>query len=318
MVADKIDMSLDDIIKSNKRGRGRGGRGGRGAGRGGRGAGRGASRGASRGNGVPGRGGRGARGAARGRSSSRGGGPIRRGRGQNRSTPYQQRQRSVPDKWEHDKFEGASPAGRGGRKRSATAAIGGLSTGVSHLQVSNLDFGVTETDIKELFSEFGKLKKATINYDSSGKSQGTADIVFERKADANKAIKTYNDVPLDGRPMKIEIVAGHQVLPVLEQNNNPGPSPIKKRRLSSSGTRGTSRGRGNNFTQRGSRGSRARGGRGARGARGGSRGASRGAPRGVRGTRGASRGRGRGRGERKPLPNKDDLDKELDSYISNN
>ena len=198
-MADRIDMSLDEIIKTNKGGRGRGGRGGRGAGRG-----------AARG-----RGGKAGGGVTRGRSRSRSRGPVQqqqggarsrsrsraasvgrrggRGRGAAMRTrsrsrgPYQQgggarsRSRSMGramnTRWQHDRFSG------GGRP--------GLSLttgGPGKLMISNLDTGVTETDIQELFAEFGKLKSAAVHYDRSGRSLGTADVLYERKSDAVKGV----------------------------------------------------------------------------------------------------------------------------------
>lgn len=259
MVSDKVDMSLDDIIQSNRRGRGRG----RGAG--------GRARGGSRG----GRGG--------------GGGPRRNERGGNRNaTPYSRPAR-IPDKWEHDMHESYdSPKPRQGGAGGQSPG-GGLSTG-THLQISNLDFGVTEADVKELFSEFGALKKSTVNYDSSGRSQGTADVIFQKREHAVKAHRTYNGVPLDGRPMKIEIAV----------EKLPAPRAPASARLSFGGS--GQRNGGGGFRSGG-------GGRG-----GGFRGGNRGGGRGNRGgNRGGGRG-GRGRSERTPVPSKDDLDNELESY----
>ena len=215
----KIDQSLDAIIKENKIPRGRG------------------NSGAARqmmkdGRGNSGRGG-GAQKGGRGKVGRESGARrVYRGRGGFRHDPVRG---NVDDVWTHDLYNGPQPVARAhpGVARAhpgvARAQPGvsrahpgvASSTGPTKLIISNLDHNVSENDLSDLYSEFGRLKKVVVHYDKSGRSLGSADIIFERKSDAIKAMKTYNGIPLDGKPMTIQLTTS-EVNPGATSGVNPG------------------------------------------------------------------------------------------------
>jgi THO complex subunit 4 len=180
-----MDLSLDDIIKKNR------------------------ARQPQRGGGQRSRGG----GAPRGRRHA--GAPVRRGgdrRQQQQRTvaprPYRKSNLSDDTVWEHDMYnddddddtmEVDNTNKNRGIQRGGTSA--------TKLSISGLDYNVSENDIKDLFGSVGDLQSARIHFDRSGRSKGTAEVVFVRRADALSALKQYNGVSLDGKPMNITLVS---------------------------------------------------------------------------------------------------------------
>ncbi|CAH2079657.1 unnamed protein product [Thlaspi arvense] len=212
--------------------------------------------------------------------------------------------RSLP--WQSDLFEDGLRAAGVSRVDVET-----------RLHITNLDHGVTNEDIRELFSEIGELKRYAIHFDKNGRPSGTAEVVYPRRSDAFQALKKYNNVLLDGRPMRLEILGG----------NNSESAPLSGRvnvnvtglngRLKRTvviqqvgGVRGRVRGRGgrvsappvNRLPIQNRQG-------GTRGGRGGFRGRGRGGGGGGRG-----RGGGRGNGKKPVEKSAADLDKDLESY----
>ncbi|MED6187479.1 hypothetical protein PIB30_076840 [Stylosanthes scabra] len=239
-----LDMTLDDIIKNNKK------------------SGSGGSRGS--------------------RPRQSGPGPARRfpNRAANRAAPYAAA-KAPETAWQHDLYAdqavGAFPGQGAGRASS-------IETGTK-LYISNLDYGVSNDDIKELFSEVGDLKRHTVHYDRSGRSKGTAEVVFSRRADAVAAVKRYNNVQLDGKPMKVEIVGTNITTQAIAPAANGGFGNLNGVPRSGQGRSGGPL-------------VRPRGGGGGRG---------RGPPR---------RGRGRGRGRGGEKVSAEDLDADLEKYHS--
>jgi THO complex subunit 4 len=67
------------------------------------------------------------------------------------------------------------------------------------ISVENLHYDVTEKDLVELFSTVADVVKARLVFDTSGRSTGVATVTYNTTEDAEKAIKKYNNIELDGK-----------------------------------------------------------------------------------------------------------------------
>ena len=73
-----------------------------------------------------------------------------------------------------------------------------------NIYVGNLAYGVTDADLRDLFSASGEVSSASVIVDKmSGESKGFGFVEMPSNSDAQAAIKTLNEQPLKGRNMRV-------------------------------------------------------------------------------------------------------------------
>lgn len=72
------------------------------------------------------------------------------------------------------------------------------------IYVGNLKFSTTESDLRELFSEYGEVSETAIVTDrETGRSRGFGFVTMPDDAQAQEAINATNGMDVDGRPLQV-------------------------------------------------------------------------------------------------------------------
>jgi RNA recognition motif-containing protein len=74
------------------------------------------------------------------------------------------------------------------------------------LYVGNLSYNTTEQDLRDLFSQAGEIREITMIVDrDTRRPKGFAFVEMMNQADAEKAIRMFNDQEVDGRRLTVNI-----------------------------------------------------------------------------------------------------------------
>ena len=78
---------------------------------------------------------------------------------------------------------------------------------IIEIYIGQLPYNVNESELKELFSEFGKIDSVKLIMDHySGRSKGFAFIDMPNNSEADRAIKALNKSMFKGRDVKVNQV----------------------------------------------------------------------------------------------------------------
>ena len=102
------------------------------------------------------------------------------------------------------------------------------------IYVGNLSFQFSETDLQDLFQEFGEIKSVKLISDKiSGKSKGFGFVTMENDTEAQAAIDKLNGTAVEGRNIIV-----NQARPKTENTGGGGGGGYRGNRDSGGGGRG--------------------------------------------------------------------------------
>jgi RNA recognition motif-containing protein len=94
------------------------------------------------------------------------------------------------------------------------------------LFVGNLAYQATEAELRELFSAVGPLSYVHLPTDrESGRPRGFAFVEFAEPAQAEEAIRRFNQQPFQGRPLAVNEARARELGPDVKRNPSARPSP---------------------------------------------------------------------------------------------
>ncbi|MDR0429256.1 MAG: RNA-binding protein [Tannerellaceae bacterium] len=75
-----------------------------------------------------------------------------------------------------------------------------------NIYISNLSFGVTDADLRDLFNEYGEVSSAKIITDrETGRSRGFGFVEMSNDDEGEKAIDELNGAEFDGKNISVSI-----------------------------------------------------------------------------------------------------------------
>jgi RNA recognition motif-containing protein len=73
-----------------------------------------------------------------------------------------------------------------------------------NIYIGNLDYAITEADLRNAFGEFGNVNKACVIMDKfTGRSKGFGFVEMSNNEEANQAITALNESKLGARNIKV-------------------------------------------------------------------------------------------------------------------
>jgi len=90
-----------------------------------------------------------------------------------------------------------------------------------NIYVSNLSYGVNDTDLRDLFAEYGEITSAKVIMDrESGRSRGFGFVEMTSDEEGQKAIDELNGAEFDGKNISVNVAKPRPPRPTY--NNNRG------------------------------------------------------------------------------------------------